>query len=514
MIKIIKHSQFNIEFDSEKKTVQDLKNEIEMNQGFDVSQAKLLFNGKMLENSKLLQEYNIKEGNTIVVMNAKPKGIASTIPKVEPKKELEKKEETKKMEDPKNEIFEKMEEPEKKEVSEKKEEQKKNVIPEEKEEKGSINIIIKIIKHSQFNIRLNPEKKTVQDLKNEIEMNQGFDVSQAKLLFNGKMLENSKLLQEYNIKEGNTIVVMNAKPKGNASTIPKVEPKKEVEKKEEPKKNEIFEKKEEPKKNIIPEKKEEPKLKEELDKEVPKKIEEPEKREEQPKKVKLQPKNSNSDYSNQINTLIDMGYEREDVEKAVNAAKGNINLAIEYLNSDIEYVNSDEPEPNSQMQIQVRNQNQIQQARNRNLPMELKRNASFIKCICKDDPNIVLSILTYIKHKNPVLMDRIKEFEAEFKNFLVSPISQEDIDNFNLIKDSYREMVQRGVRGMPDLDDVELTEEDIEAIKRLKELGNFSDDDVIAAYIYCKKNEELAANCLFEVKMMREGKNQNNNNNQ
>ena len=403
------------------------------------------------------------------------------------------------MEEPKkNEI------PEKKEVHEKKEEQKKNVISEEKEEKGSINIIIKIIKHSQFNIRLNPEKKTVQDLKNEIEMNQGFDVSKAKLLFNSKILENSKLLQEYNIKEGNTIIVMNAKPKGNASTIPMVEPKKELEKKEVPKKN------------VIPEKKEEPKLKEELDKEVPKKIEEPEKREEQPKKVKLQPKNSNSDYSNQINTLIDMGYEREDVEKAVNAAKGNINLAIEYLNSDIEYVNSDEPEPNPQMQIQVRNQNQnqnqIQQARNRNLPMELKRNASFIKCICKDDPKIVFSILTYIKHKNPVLMDRIKEYEIEFKNFLVSPISQEDIDNFNLIKDSYREMLQRGVREMPDLDEVELTEEDIEAIKRLKELGNFSDDDVIAAYIYCKKNEELAANCLIEVKMMREGKNQNNNN--
>jgi len=51
-------------------------------------------------------------------------------------------------------------------------------------------------------------------------MNQGFDVSKAKLLFNSKILENSKLLKEYNIKEGNTIIVMNAKPKGNASTIP------------------------------------------------------------------------------------------------------------------------------------------------------------------------------------------------------------------------------------------------------------------------------------------------------
>jgi hypothetical protein len=327
-------------------------------------------------------------------------------------------------------------------------------------------------------------------------------------------------LQEYKIKEGNIITVMNAKPKGNASTIPMAQPKKEQEKKEEPKKveepkkYEIYEKKEEPKKNVFVEKKEEPKKNIVFENK-----EESKNLEEQPKKVKLQPKNSKDDYSNQINTLIDMGYEREDVEKAVNAAKGNINLAIEYLNSDIEYINSDEQEPIPQMQIQdqnqnqsqSQNQNQIQQPRNRNLPMELKRNASFIKCICKDNPKIVSNLLNYIKHKNPVLMDRIKEYETEFKNFLVSPISQEDIDNFNLIKGSYGELLERGARERPDQVEVELTEEDIEAIKRLKELGNFSDEEVIEAYIYCNRNEELAANCLFEMEKMKEGQNQNDN---
>jgi hypothetical protein len=384
----------------------------------------------MLENSKTLEEYKIKDGKTIIIMNAKPKGKAQTAPITQPKKEPEKKEEPKKMEEPKrNEIPEKKEEPIKIEIPEKKVEPKKNEIPEKKEE---------------------PKK-------NEI-----------------------------------------------------------PEKKEEPKKNEIPEKKEEPIKIEIAEKKEELKKIEEPNKEVPIKNEEPEKKEEQPKQVKLQPKNSNSDYSNQINTLIDMGYEREDVEKAINAAKGNINLAIEYLNSDIEYLNSDEPEPNPQIQIQEQNQNQnqIQQTQNRNLPMELKRNASFIKCICKDDPKIVFILLNYIKHKNPVLMDRIKEYEKEFKNFLVSPISQEDIDNFNLIKESYKEMFERRDRGRPDQVELELTQEDIEPIKRLKELGNFSNEEVVKAYIYCNKNEELAANCLFEMRMMKEGKNQNNDNNQ
>ena len=383
---------------------------------------------------------------------------------------------------------------------------------------------IKNLKGSQFSIELD-SKSTIQELKNEIEKTQGFDATQMKLLLTGKMLDNSKTLEECKIKDGNIIIMMNAKPKGNAQSASMTQPKKEAkkveisekkeepkrieipEKREEPKRIEIPEKKEEPKKIEIPEKKEEPKKIEEPDKEIPKKIKEPEKKEEQQKQANLQSNISNSEYSSQINTLVDMGYELEDVEKAINAAKGNTNLAIEYLNSDDDYLNSDNSEPIPQMQIQDnnqnqnnQNQNQKQQIHNRNLPLELKRNASFIKCICKDDPKIVFGLLSYIEQKNPVLMEKIKEYEIEFKNFLVSPISQEDIDNFNLIKDSYKELFYESER--PKQYELNLTEADAEAIKRLTELGKFNQNEVIQAYIYCNKNEERAANYLFEMNMV------------
>ena len=39
------------------------------------------------------------------------------------------------------------------------------------------------------------------------------------------------------------------------------------------------------------------------------------------------------EYTEQINSLIDMGYERDKVEKAVKASNGSIDLAVEFLNS-------------------------------------------------------------------------------------------------------------------------------------------------------------------------------------
>ena len=330
-------------------------------------------------------------------------------------------------------------------------------------------LILKNLKQVQFNVELESDKKTIQDLKNEIEKIHGFDAAQLKLLHNGRILDNAKTLEEYQIKDENVIIMMNTKPKQKEQPPSTEPPKTEPEKKEE------TEKKEEP----------------------------PKQPEAQPQP---QPQSSNSEYANQINSLVEMGYEKEKVEKAINAAKGNLDLALEFLGSG--------NIPDSAPQAQPQNQSQPSQG-NRNLSLELRRNASLIKIICKDNPEKVFNILNNLKQKNPALLEKIKEHEQDFKNLLVSPISQEDIDNFKAVEQNLQGLLGEGGR-RPGQVEIRLTPEEAEAVKRLKELGDFSQAEVIQAFFACDKNEELTANYLFEQKMRddEEEHNQNNNNNQ
>lgn len=239
----------------------------------------------------------------------------------------------------------------------------------------------------------------------------------------------------------------------------------------------------------------------------PAKKEEAEKKEEPPKQPEAQPQSSNSEYTTQINSLVEMGYEKEKVEKAINAAKGNLDLALEFLGSG--------NIPDSAPQSQPQNQSQPSQG-NRNLSLELRRNASIIKIVCKDNPDKIFNILNNLKQRNPALLEKIKEHEQDFKNLLISPISQEDIDNFKALEQNLQGLLGEGGR-RPGGVEIRLTPEEAEAVKRLKELGDFSQAEVIQAFFACDKNEELTANYLFEQKMRddeEDAHNQNNNNNQ
>ena len=89
---------------------------------------------------------------------------------------------------------------------------------------------------------------------------------------------------------------------------------------------------------------------------------------------------------------------------------------------------------------------------------------------------------------------------------LVAPINQEDLENFRAFSQEIRGLQQR-----PGIE-IRFTKEESDAIKRLKALGNFDQSEVIQAFIACDKNEEMAANYLFEQKLREEEENNNANN--
>jgi len=191
-----------------------------------------------------------------------------------------------------------------------------------------------------------------------------------------------------------------------------------------------------------------------------------------------------------------MGYEKEKVEKAINAAGGSIDIAIEYLNSD------NIPEPNQNNQNIGGGNNNVPGTGN--IPEELRTEASIMKVLCMNNPEKITSLLNIFKERSPNLINLIKQYENEFKNLLVSPVTQEDINTFQQLQQELRR---------PQGPSIRLTKEESDAVKRLQSLGNFSQAEAVQAYLACDKNEEMAANFLFEQKMREEEEANNNNQN-
>ena len=424
-------------------------------------------------------------------------------------------------------------------------------------------LILKNIKQVEFEIQIESNSITVKALKKEIEKLYSFDSDQIKILFSGIILEDQKVLSEYNIIENSTIIIMNLKPKKNSNTENKtsnVNENKDITQNKMQVQNN-------PKQDITEILKDNLKI--------------------------------------QVDSLVDMGFERSQVEIAVKAANGRIDLAIDYLNNGIPDKNRNRNRNNNNNQ---RNNNNSQNE----IMKELKKQAGIIKVLCKDNKYMIFTILNNIKRNDPGLLRLITDYRDEFEKLLDAPITEEDERYYKSIetkadeiihkrleekakkiqelanknkenqnepnkeenkeesdnkkneenkdvsnkpeekeksdtninkeegnkenkenmeieeekksdkkenqnenidkKDKDEEKVNENIENKEntniDLNNNnsnnnnpiqnQLTEEDNQVIERLKNLGDFSREKVIEAYIVCNKNEELTANYLFE----------------
>ena len=286
-------------------------------------------------------------------------------------------------------------------------------------------IIVKNLKKVEYNLEVESEKNTLKDLKDAIEKAHGFDSIQLKLLHNGKVLQNEKTLEEYQIKDENVVIMMNAKLKAKANNPP---PKEE---------SSSSAPSEPPKQSSQPSQ--------------PSQSNQPL----QPLQPVEQSQSNQPNYTEQVNSLVEMGYEKSQVEAAINASRGNVELAIEFLTNGIRDIPSHEEENHGE---NPEDENTI----------KLKKNASILKVLCHKDPNKIVTLLNNIKQKQPDLYNLIKDNEQEFKRLLVEPINQEDLLTFR----NFEQAIRGGRQGI----EIRFTKEEADAIKRLKELGNFYQD--------------------------------------
>jgi len=255
-------------------------------------------------------------------------------------------------------------------------------------------IILKNLKQIEYELQIPSNFISVKELKLIIEDVYSFDSDEIKLISNGTVLEDSKKLSEYNINEGSTIIIMKVKIKNrkknpnnnNINTSPKTDDKNN-------------------------------------------------------NNIEIKKGQNNQDISQilkdnlkiTIDSLVDMGFEKSQVEIAVKAANGRIDLAIEYLNNGI----PDNANKNINNNVNRRNNNENEITR------ELKKQASIIKVLCKDNKFLIFGILENIKRNDPGLLRLITDYRDEFRKYLDTPITEEDEKNYKNIETKADEIINK-----------------------------------------------------------------------
>lgn len=350
-------------------------------------------------------------------------------------------------------------------------------------------LILKTLKQIPHEVEVANDEVTIKELKQETESKHNIAYDTIKLVFNGVVLKDENTIKSYNITEGNVIVMMISKTK--VQNKPKVEEVVKEEKKEVSQTNtqQVSQSNTEVKGNTS--------------------VENNSQSNPQTQTNPIPNSNANAnnqvDYTEAVNTLVEMGFPKEYSETAIKAAQGNISLAIEFLYNGI-------PENLTNNNSSNTNNNQSGNSTGNQQPTTsldaVKRIASMVKVLCQNDPSQLQNIILSLQQTKPELIELIKQHETEFKNILQSPVTEEDLANFNQINSEFRggngqgSGSQGGQGGQGN--QIRLSKPEFDAIQRLKEFG-FSEMDAAQAYFACDKNEEMALNFLFEMKTQEGG---------
>ncbi|XP_034948016.1 UV excision repair protein RAD23 homolog B isoform X2 [Chelonus insularis] len=337
-------------------------------------------------------------------------------------------------------------------------------------------ITLKNLQQQTFTIEIDPSK-TVKDLKDKIEKEKGFAAQHQKLIYAGKILVDDQPLTEYNIDEKKFIVVMVTKPKpvaGSTSTEGQIDeptlPRNPISIND-PTAPAVAPAR--PRPTPVPEQP------------LAAAIE----TREQPESALLM----GEEYNTMVNNIMDMGYEREQVEQALRASFNNPDRAVEYLLTGIPaQLFDDMPEDSSESQAGInvpaindqdplaflRSQPQFQQMRQ----------------VIRHNPQLLNAVLQQIGQSNPALLQLISQNREAFVRMMNEPGSTGGSTAQAGSLPASNPSGRGGNGGATGV--IPVSQQDREAIERLKALG-FPEHLVLQAYFACDKNENLAANFLL-----------------
>ncbi|GMM37410.1 Rad23 protein [Saccharomycopsis crataegensis] len=220
-----------------------------------------------------------------------------------------------------------------------------------------------------------------------------------------------------------------------------------------------------------------------------------------------------------INNIIEMGYERSQVEQALLAAYNNPDRAVEYLLTGIPESarrRLERPTPSAEASAPAAESttedaavstgnsgNLFEQAAAISQQPNQQHSAggapggggneqfSRLRELLAEDPTMMDTVLNEIASSNPQLAGLIQQDPEAFARLIMGEGGDEDaLAGFSgAIGDEADEGEEGSIQ-------IEISERDQEAINRLCELG-FDRNTVIQVYFACDKNEEAAADLLF-----------------
>lgn len=362
-------------------------------------------------------------------------------------------------------------------------------------------ITFKTLQHQTFKLEIE-ESATVVDLKNKLETEKGKDAypkAGVKLIYAGKILNDDQPLSTYKIDEKGFVVVMVTKPKVTSTPAPS-QPATTPQATSVASTDTTARSGDDSK----PESTDAP----------PSAAEEPASTTtptvstsaassgvEQALSTAESTLVTGAAYETMVTEMTNMGFERDQVVRALRASFNNPDRAVEYLMTGIPELPPDPQAPTEgeEPQQQPGEQGGEEPVSGGSALDFLRSQPQFISLrrMVQQNPQSLPLLLQQLGQANPQLLQRISDNQEQFIAMLNEPAPDQ-------APSAGSQQPQPQPQSQPGAGDdqprgvmtINVTTQEKEAIERLKDLG-FSEQQAAEAYFACEKNETLAANFLL-----------------